>query len=150
MSETVIIGGNTITNCQAVLMIEDVEVFRLRDRTGDGRLVVDFEIRDEDDNLIVKVAKNNVVHKNDDIEVIHGKNFSEARNTDTGEVLARVDEIALRTIKIVGEFFVDGFRVKISEDQLELPRGNVLRGNRIEGFNKAIALNSGSIMIGLR
>lgn len=47
MNYTILLGTNVIKDCQAVLIIDGVEVFRLRDRAGDGQLVVDFEIRNQ-------------------------------------------------------------------------------------------------------
>lgn len=39
------LGSNIITDCEAVLVVNGSEVFRLRERDSDGRLICDFDVR---------------------------------------------------------------------------------------------------------
>src|SRR6267143_337766 len=57
---TVILGNNEITNCDAALVIEGEEVFRIREEENDA-LMIDCDIRDQDSNRIAKIARNSVV-----------------------------------------------------------------------------------------
>jgi hypothetical protein len=148
MSWTVVLGGNEITNCDAALVVNGVEVFRLRERGGDGQLVADFEIRDEADNLIAKVAKNNVVHARSGLQVQHAPTFSEVRDPTTGSALARAEEIGTLTIRLTGTFIIRGFRVVATEASLKI-NGLTMSGNKIVGFGKAIDLRPGQIGIGV-
>ena len=149
MAWTVILGGNEITNCEATLEVQGLEVFRLRERSGDDQLVADFEIRDDQDNLVAKVAKNNAVFTQPGLQVRHGANFSEVVNPSTEEVIARAEEVSQGVISIIGTFRVGGFRVEATKDFLKL-NGTTLIGNEIVGFGKAIVLKAGQISIGVR
>ena len=54
---TIILGNNEITNCDAALVIEGEEVFRIREEENDA-LMIDCDIRDQDGNRIAKIARN--------------------------------------------------------------------------------------------
>ena len=57
---TIILGNTEITNCDAALVIEGEEVFRIREEAN-GALMIDCDIRDQDGNRIAKIARNSVV-----------------------------------------------------------------------------------------
>jgi uncharacterized protein YdiU (UPF0061 family) len=46
----VLLGINTINDCDAALVVYNEKVFRLKERLGDGRLVCDFDVRDQSGN----------------------------------------------------------------------------------------------------
>ncbi len=142
----VLLGSNVINNCEAALVVNNEEVFRLRERLGDGRLVCDFDVRDAQGNRLAKIAKNNVVHAAEGYEV---KNLArESYITDPeGNVVAKVEEVELETIKITGRFCIGDHTVVINDSSL-VSDGVTMSGNIISGFNKAIAINPNSITIG--
>jgi hypothetical protein len=142
-----ILGTNEIQNCDAALVVEGMEVFRLRARSGDDQLVADFEVRDETEELVAKVAKNNIVYARPGLEVKHGSDFSEVANADTGELIARAEEISQGVVRIIGTFIVNGFAVEITEEFMKLG-GVTLSGNKIMGSGNAISLQSGNMGIG--
>ena len=143
----VLLGSNIIHDCDVALVVNSQEVFRLRERDGDGRLVCDFDIRNQDGNHLVKVAKNNVVHAAEGYKI---KNLAKESYVEspTGEIVARVEEVAMDTIKITGTFCIEGYTVVINDDSL-VSMGITMRGNVISGFNKAIALDPNSFTIGV-
>jgi hypothetical protein len=143
---TIILGGNQITECDAALVVNGVEVFRLQ-RSTDKRLVVDFEVRDDQGSLVAKVSKNNVVFARPNVQVSHGTNFSEVLDSKTGHVFTRVEEISPQTISVIGTFIVDGFRVVATKEFLQLG-GITLRGCTISGFGKALQLGPGGAFVG--
>ena len=144
----VYLGNNLIRNCEAVLIVERVEVFRLRERSGDAQLVVDFDVRDKDGNKIAKIAKNNVVFVAEGYEKVNGPKESFVRNIKTGEIIAKAEELSDTSIRIIGDFWIDGFHVSISNDALVF-NSITLAGNRINGFKKGIVLDSKSMGIGI-
>lgn len=150
MTYTVILGGTKFIDCSAVLVINGIEVFRLRERTGDGQLTVDFEIRDEADKLLAKVAKNNIVFPTDGKYAIdHGKTHSTLIDQSSGNEIAKVAEVSQNTISITGTFCIDGDKVIATDDQLVLPRGNSFFGSTFSGFSKAIEITEGEIALGI-
>ena len=143
----VILGNNTIENCDAALVVNGTEVFRLRSRDSDGTLICDFDVRDRDGARIAKIAKNNVVYKANGCEVHNLPKESYIQDAN-GKVLARVQEIGIYEIRITGEFWVDGHHVLISDDAL-VSDGFILSGNTISGFGKAISIEPNSFSIGM-
>jgi len=144
----VILGDNIILDCDAALFVNGTEVFRLRKRESDGRLMCDFDVRNKNGARIAKVANNNVVYAAEGYEVHQLPGESNIQDTD-GQFLARVRETSHDEIRITGEYWVDGLQVLISDDGLR-SGGNLLSGNTVMGFGKAISIESNSLSIGIR
>jgi hypothetical protein len=142
----VLLGSNTINNCDAALVVNNEEVFRLRERLGDGRLVCDFDVRDQSGNRLAKIAKNNVVHAAEGYSVKNLERESYIEGPG-GEIVAKVEEIAMDVIKVTGTFCIDHHTVVITDESL-VSGGMTMSGNIISGFKKAIAINPGSFAIG--
>lgn len=141
------LGSNIIENCDAALVVNGTEVFRLRHRNSDGRLICDLDVRDKNGTRIAKVAKNNVMYAADGYEVHHLPRESYIQDS-VGNILARVQEIGNDEIKITGEFWVDGHQVLISDDAL-VSGGITMSGNTVRGFGKAISIEPNSFSIGI-
>ena len=140
------LGGNTIIDCAAALVINGSEVFRLRQRESDGRLICDFDIHGKDDGRIAKIAKNNIVYAAEGYRVHNLPRESYVQGPD-GSPVARVREVANDEIAITGVFWVKGHQVVITETSL-VSGGITMSGNVIKGFGKAISINPGSFSIG--
>jgi hypothetical protein len=144
----VILGNNVIENCDAALVVKGTEVFRLRNRESDDRLVCDFDVRDKNGIRIVKVAKNNVVYAAPGYEIRHLPRESCVQDSN-GNILVRVQETANDEIRIIGDFWVEGHRVLITKDEL-VSGSIILSGNTVSGFGKAISIEPNSFSIGTR
>lgn len=140
------LGSNKIIECAAALVVNGVEVFRLRHRESDGKLICDFDLRDETGNRLAKVAKNNVVYAADGHEVHHLPRESYVQDPN-GNIIARVQEVSGDEIKITGDFWIDGHHVLISDDAL-VSGGITMSGNTVRGFGKAISIEPNSFAIG--
>jgi len=141
------LGSNIIHNCDAALVVNGVEVFRLRERSGDGQLVADFDVRDEQGDLIAKVAKNNVVYGRPGMRVNHGPKFTEVLDPTTGTTYARAEEVSTNTIRITGTFTIDGYTIVATQAALKIG-GITMSGNIIQGSRRAIVLQQGNFSIG--
>jgi hypothetical protein len=148
VSWTVLLGNNRIIDCDAALVVEDVEVFRLREHDRDGNLVVDFDVRAADGTLIAKIARNYVAHVADGYEYRNQKPVAEVIETETGLVVARVAQQGSDTVAITGTFHVNGYPVLIVPDRL-VADGVELSGSEIRGYGKAVVLRRGFIGIGV-
>ena len=146
MNYTVNLGSNIIEDCNAALIVEDLVVFRFRERDGDGQLVVDFDIRNEKGERLAVIAKNNVVFAAPGFRILNLPSESLVEDS-AGKIFARVKETALGLLSIEGEFCVKGFSVSITPTKL-VAGGLAMIGNRICGFGKAISLKKGSLAIG--
>lgn len=144
----VILGDNIVDNCDAALIINGVEVFRLREGMADGQLLVDFELRDENDELVAKVAKNKVVYARDGYEVRHVPGESIVVGPDSSDPVARVTRESTSSVRVCGNFWVDSFNVVIQENGGILAGTNTISGNKVSGCGTAITLEPNSIMIG--
>jgi hypothetical protein len=148
MADTLLLGDNEITNCDAALVIEGEEVFRLRERQHDGQLVVDFDVRDAGGNRIAKVAKNRVVHVAPGYDIESSAGRYSVVVADTRTPYATIQEVSPGRVKVTGKFYVNGFHVDIS-DQATRIGGITLSGNKIVGFGKAGELRKGQLGIGV-
>ena len=86
---TLYLGDNEITDCQQALVVEGTEVFRLRDRTHDDQLVVDFDVRNQAGARLAKIAKNHVVYIAEHVESRSRPKLYEI--VSRGDVLASVE-----------------------------------------------------------
>lgn len=142
----VLLGNNVIDNCAAVLIVNGAEVFRLRERAGDERLVCDFDVRDRTGRRLVKVAKNNVVFAAKGYGVKNLARESFVVDPD-GKVIVRVEEVALDTVKITGDFWVGSYHVVITDQSLILG-GLTLSDCTFSHSGAAISLEPGDMSIG--
>jgi hypothetical protein len=141
---TVVLGNFEITNCKAVLIVDGIEIFRLRERAGDGQLVADFEIRNQNNKLLFKFAKNNVVHAKKGYKIINKPYSSEVINEVTGRIKAKAEEIAPCKIRITGTFNINNFNIVMTDDFLEI-NTNRFYGGGVVGCGKGIVLGNEGI-----
>ncbi len=149
MAETLLLGNNRIVDCDAALVVEGVEVFRLRERAHDGQLVVDFDLRDQTDERLATIAKNHVVHVSPSLEVKSQPGLYQVLNPQSGEVLASVEEITAGTVKVTGTFWIKGFCISVGEDETKIG-GITFSRNTIQGFKTAIQVGRGTFGIGVQ
>ena len=151
MIKTIHLGSNIITDCEAALEVNKTEVFRLRKhggvRGGRVHMVVDFDLRDEDGNRIAKIAKNRVVYCADGYAYATERDHCFVQNVKTKEIVAKAEVLPDLTVKVIGTFWVNGYIVKITEDEL-IAGGITMAGNSIAGCKKAIVLGPGSFALG--
>lgn len=145
-----LLGDNKITDCEAALVIDGEEVFRLRNQDRDGQLIVDFDLRAADDSRIAKFAKNHAPYVHQDYEYRHLPRVSEVVEKSTGRVVGRVEQVWLRCLKLTGVFHVNGAKYEINENGILDASDNLISGCTIEGSGKAVALSRDSMSIGLR
>lgn len=150
MATTMILGDNNrVVDCDTSLVVESEEVFRLREHQRNGNLVVDFDLRAPDGTRIAKIVKNYVVYAAPGYEFRNRSGRSEVVETETGKVIASVDEVDANTISVIGTFHARGYTVEATPEALILPGGNILTGNLVQGFKKAIELKTGGFGIGV-
>jgi len=148
MPWTVLLGSNRIIHCDAALVVEGEEVFRLHEHTWDGDLVVDFDIRAADGARIAKIAQNYVAHLAPEYEFRRWTGLAEVINKTTGQVVARAEQRGSDTVAITGTFHVNGYAVLITPTYVKAS-GVTTAGTEIRGYGKAIALTRGSTDIGV-
>lgn len=146
MNYTIDLGSNIVRDCEAALIIEGVEVFRLRERAGDDQLVVDFEIRNERDERLAVIAKNNVVHAAPGFDAKSLAKESFVRDA-SGKIYARVIEVGSRHLKIEGDFWVNGHHVVVLANKV-LNGTMVMSGNVVIGCGKAIEISRDALVLG--
>ena len=148
MSYIFILGDNKFVGCNGILCLDGEEVFRLRERDGDGQLTADFEIRTEAGELVAKVAKNNIVYAREGLIVRHGPNFSEVYDPSSGESVAKAEELSSGAIRVTGSFTARGLRVVITEAGMVLNDKSLISGNSFYGTAGGINIGSQGIRFG--
>lgn len=145
---TLILGGNTIENCKPALVVGDREVFRLQPKTGDGHLVVDFDLCDAAGKPVATIVKNAVVKALPGVVVKHGPAFSEVVGAD-GAVIGRADEVGSGSVRVSGRFGAAGAIVHAKADVLELPGSGTMRGCTFTASGVAVSIDGrGAISLG--
>src|SRR5260370_41082611 len=97
---TIVLGNTEITNCDAALVIEGEEVFRIREEEN-GALMIDCDIRDQDGNRIAKIAQSSVVFTADGFRAqLPPGQPAEVIRKATGEVMAKIERLGQRRIKV--------------------------------------------------
>ncbi len=142
------LGSNAIKDCQAVLLVNGSEVFRLRERDSDNRLVCDFDVRNEGGERLAKVAKNNVVFAADGYSFRNLPQESYIEGPE-GDIVARVQENGYDEITITRDFWIEGHHVVISDSKL-LNGKMTISGNTITNSRKAISITPNSCEMGCR
>jgi hypothetical protein len=146
---TVTLGNNDITNCAAALVIEGVEVFRLRE--DDGQLLVDCDVLNHEGQRMAKIVRNTPIVVADGFRAhIKPGEPTEVIYEENGQVVARFERKGPRHVKITGVFCVNGYCVFI-DDEAGLRTNEeafTFSNNRVRGFGTAISLKRGQIGIG--
>src|SRR2546427_1816690 len=97
---TIILGNNEITNCDAALVIEGEEVFRIREEEN-GALMIDCDIRDQDGTRIAQIAQNSVVFAADGFRArLAPGQPAEVIRKATGEVMAKIERLGRARSKL--------------------------------------------------
>jgi hypothetical protein len=147
--ETLLLGSNRITNCDAALEIEGEEVFRLRERRDDGQLVVDFDLRDASGNRIATIVKSHVVQAAEPFDAENRPGLYSVVHRVSRAPYATVQEVSRGVVKVTGTFNVNGLQVAITDETMTMG-GMTLVGNSISGFDTAIELRKGAFAIGVK
>lgn len=67
----------------------------------------------------------------------------------SGTVYARVKEVSSGTLQIEGDFWINGLNVRVNSGEM-IVNTNLLAGNIMVGFGKAICVERGGFGIGFR
>ncbi len=126
MSQTLLLGSNKFIDNNKTIVVKAVEVFRVWEQLGNDRLVANFEVRDESNELIAKVVRNNFVYAVEGLRINSGPNFSEIVDAE-GNIIARAEEVSLGVVRVEGTFYVDGHYIRTDGDCLYVD-GRCLEG----------------------
>lgn len=139
----IILGSNTAKDCEAVLVIVDKEMVRVRE-SAEGALLCDFDVSDESGKRLAKIVKNQVVYA--------AQGFSFRSQSNGGEVVSPTGEViasALRegdAIRLTGQFFNEGRFVRATATDLHVG-GTRYRGSLTVG-GRAFVVDADSSSLG--
>ena len=147
---TMILGSNEIANCDAALILEGEEVFRVEEG-GKGDLIINFDLRDKQGKRIAKMLRNTFAF----LAPGHVNRFSPNRRSEVqmigGQLISRIERLGPRRISVDGTFNVEGggCYVVAAPHGLFIP-GNqqMLQGKKFYGDGTAIRLTRHSMSIG--
>jgi hypothetical protein len=146
-SYTMILGGNEIAHVDAALVLEDEEVFRVREDDA-GRLLIDCDLKDQQGQRIARIAKNTPVFVAEGYraKIIPGEPSEVIRVADQ-QVVSRIERLGPHKISVTGTFNVDGLFVSATPHGIYISNA-VIRSNTISGFGTGIWLQKNSLTIG--
>lgn len=139
-SDVLYLGGMKVANCASVLVVQGVEVFRLRDRDRENNIRVDLDVRGPAGRL-AKVTDNNARFLAPGYRfVAHGPECSVVHEA-SGEDIVRVESLSSKSTRILGTFWADGLRVAIGEDAVAIGEA-VIPAQQVRGTGTAVLLRS--------
>ncbi len=144
-SDVLYLGGTKVAHCASVLVVQGVEVFRLRDRDHENSIRVDLDVRGAEGRLAT-------VNNNQARFVAPGYRFTAQGpvcavvHEASGGDVARVESLSSKSTRILGTFWVEGLRVGIEEDALAIGE-TVIPSQQVRGTGTAVLLRSKSPQI---
>ena len=146
-SDIVYLGGTKVTDCASVLVIQGVEVFRLRDRDRDNRIRVDLDVRGAGNERIATIENGRP------LTVAPGYRFEDVGSAcavtreEDGMAVVAVESLSSKALQIHGAFWVGDYRVEMTEHGLHLG-GESLPPTQVKGSGTAIVLRKKRAEVG--
>ena len=145
---TIILGNNEITNCAAALVIEGDEVFRLRE-DEQGELLIDCDIRNQQGERLAKIARNHVAYAAPGFEGrVQPGQPAQVVHQATGQVVAHIERLGRRRVKVNGCFCVNGAWVLATDAGIFLANSATICNTGFEGWGTAIKPDRGAFALG--
>ena len=138
-----ILGTNQMSNCGAALIIDGIDVFRLRSGETNDQFLVDFDIHGQDGSRLVRIAKNQVVHTAPGYTVTVTADACEVKSP-SDEVVAKVVRLNNSWLKINGVFWSNGSRLAITDEHIQINDYPPMTGNISSGNGVGWAFNFAS------
>ena len=135
-----LLGTNQISNCGAALIIDGVDVFRLRSSETDSQLLVDFDIHGQDGTRLIRVAKNQIVYAAPGYAVSATAASCEV-TAPSGEIVAKVVRLAPTWLKLNGIFWSHGTRLAITDEHMQVNDFPPMTGNQSSGNGAGMVFN---------
>ena len=133
-----LLGNCALGNTSGVLVIEGVEVFRLRHRGDDGHIAIDLDLRAPEGQL-AKIDRNKALALASGLALeVNGGEVAVARQ---GEAIARAT-LQDHAIRLTGDFFANGLRVSVTSDSLAID-GKPVTSTRLYGPGTAVLIRRG-------
>ena len=147
ISDTVYLGRTRVIDCASVLVVQGVEVFRLRDREHDNAIKVDLDIRGPANARIATVRNGRAEflasgYRFEDL----GPACAVVKEPDERPVAA-VQGVSSRAVQVLGTFWVDDYKVEITDESLTLGPTS-LEHREVLGPGTAIVLRKQKAAVG--
>ena len=134
-----LLGNCALGNTSGVLVIEGVEVFRLRHHGDDGHIAIDLDLRSPQGQL-AKLNRNRPLALAPGVTLeTNGDDVAVLRE---GQPLARVTLQDGKALRLTGEFFANGLRVGVTHDLLTID-GTMVAATRLYGPGTAVLIRRG-------
>lgn len=147
MEEVVWLGPVKVRNCASVVVVQGVEVLRLRDRDGENRIRIDLDLRGPKDERLVLVQNGQVK------AVASGVRFQDEGRACTvveeqsGRELLRVEAMSSKVLAVQGTFHAGGLAVEMTGEQLSVG-GEPVSEREVRGKGTAIVIRKKAPFIG--
>ena len=147
MTDVVYLGGARVTHCASVLVIQGVEVFRLRDRDSQNHIRINLDVRGPQGKRIARIDDNRVVLMAPGYAFETDGSFCSVYAEASGDPVVAVEAISSKAVQVLGTFWVENFKVDLSEGGLTLGDAAVAP-LPVRGAGTAILLRKGAAEIG--
>lgn len=147
MSDVVYLGGTKVTSAASVLVVQGIEVFRLRDRDKDNAIRINLDLRGPGGKRIARVDDNKPVFLAPGYGFESDGSFCAVFDEKTNEPVVSAEALSSKSVQLLGTFWVEGFEVVLKDDGVVLG-GTALPAQPVIGRGTAILLRKGSPEVG--
>lgn len=137
---TLLLGPCAIGNTSGVIVLEGLEIFRLRHRGEDGHIAVNMDLRARDGKPLAKIERNSP------LLLAPGLSFAAegpaVRIADASGALLASATADGDSLRLTGDFFSGGLRLRITNDSATLA-DQPLAPPRLYGPGTALLLRKG-------
>ena len=138
---TLLLGPCAIGNTSGVIVLEGVEVFRLRHRGEDGHIAVNLDVRGPDGKQLAKIERNSPQHLAPGLAfATEGPSLRLAGAA--GAIIASATAEGSDGIRLAGDFHANGLHLHIASDALTIG-GQPFMTARLYGPGAAVLIRKG-------
>ena len=138
---TLLLGPCAIGNTSGVIVLEGVELFRLRHRGENGHIAVNIDMRGADGKQLAKIERNSPLHLAPGLTL--AAEGPSLRLTDAaGATIASATAEGSDALRLTGNFHANGLHLHIASDTLAIG-GQSVTTARLYGPGTAVLIRKG-------
>lgn len=146
-SDVMYLGGVKVANCSSILVLEGVEVFRLRDRDSRNHIRVDLDVRGPQGKRLAVIADNQPRLLAPGFQFIERGPICAVVDEASEKPVVTVEALSSKAVRLLGTLWVENVQAVFSPEGLTLG-GVALPARPTMGKGTAVLLRKSQTGIG--